>query len=681
MSTGAARWRVAKDACSAIAARFPSSIVIKPTHWMNAKIAVGAAASRCSGGWNAAVSTAYSNLQGVRKLTVSASRSYGIAGSRGEGRVAQSEDGVCHTGYKTVSMLDRQMVDIQADANEIVKSAMLSADMTTRIQERLKVIETNEEGKVFLEVDETKYEMDRNIHLVAFGKGVLNIVKSAVNYEPIASHIVQGIAIIPDGMADAKLAPGIPTMILKENVEVYGAAADRRPDAKTAAVSKKVVELCRTLKEDDILLVVCTGGGSNLFQLPLLEDHVSQETINELISQMQRKGATREETNTLRRHLSAVKGGRFAVMMQKTKILTLIVSDVVDNKLETIASGPTFPEKTSPVMCLDLLNNYQIDLPSVTNYFERRSEEEQLLRLKSQGRDTFLPPHRDKEQFHHVQNVLLANNRELIQGAVEAAERLGYRTLRLSDQEFGEVKDKAELYAKLFPFLFRLLRRKLEQPDKILAVIEMELIALGLDKEKAKQVAHRAQTAVNTASGICLVLGGEFTCSHEPGAVGGVYQEMALRVAMLLHQQKQDKENMSEDFESLFVAFDTDGIDGNTSAAGACANHDTVQEAKRMNLSPTKALEGSNSYQFFSQLCDGKYHLVTGPIALDLMGLLLLLVRPRNMDSVQSGIKTIQCQKEEKINNDKNDNNDIDDTMANADTVEEIAATNKQYLS
>jgi len=542
-----------------------------------------------------------------------------------------------------VHMSDRQTVCVEKDAMKIVRSAIDSADMIERIRERLQVIDSTGEG-VTMEVDGQRYNFNKNVYLVAYGKGVLNIVERAAEHARLAllEHIVQGIAVIPEGMIKCnnnlfKDAPevipiGVPVKKLAGNIEIFGAAPDKRPDKKTEAVSHLIIEMCKKVKKDDIILVVCTGGGSNLFQLPRAEDDVSQETINELISQMQQKGADREEINMMRRHLSAVKGGRFAIMMQHTKILTLIISDVIGDRMETIASGPTFPEMTSPVMCLDVLANYQIEIDDVRQYFEKRSREEDLIRKEHKLSGSHLPAHRDRKQFSHVQNILLANNREVIEGAVMKAEKLGYRAVVLSNQEFGQVKEKAEMYAKLFPFICRLLRRKLEQADKYLAWMEMELVRLGIDKAKAKEIAARANVAVNTNSGLCIVIGGEFVCPHQPGGVGGPYQEMALHVARLLHQQKDNKMNLTEEFECVFLAFDTDGIDGSTTAAGAWVNADLIEQTKSSGLSPVEALESSNTFEFFNALEDGKYLITTGHIALDLMGLILLLVRPRNMD-------------------------------------------------
>lgn len=385
--------------------------------------------------------------------------------------------------------------------------------------------------------------------------------------------------------------------------------------------------------------MVLTGGGSNLFQLPLDEHDVSQEQINDFTAKMQEKGASRVHSNLIRRHLSAIKGGRFAIMMQQTKILTLIISDVIGDLMDTIACGPTFPEKTTPVMCLDILKKFQMDAPEIKNYLEKRSEEEEMLKRNSEDFSRYLPAHRDIKEFRHVQNIMLANNRDLILGSVAKAEKLGYRSLELSNQEFGDIKDKAQLFAKLFPFLCRLLRRKLEQPDKFLAATELELVQLGLDKAKAKEIAVRANVAVNTSSGLCVVVGGEFTCKHQPDGNGGVYQELAIHVARLLHQQKENRDNMTEEFECIFLSFDTDGIDGNSVAAGAWVNADTVERALKFGLSPLQAIESSNSYKFFTDLEGGRYHIVTGHIALDLMGLVLLLVRPRHLDS---GIQTIK---------------------------------------
>jgi hydroxypyruvate reductase len=278
-------------------------------------------------------------------------------------------------------------------------------------------------------------------------------------------------------------------------------------------------------------------------------------------------GATINQINTIRKHLSAVKGGGLARIAAPASVQALILSDVVGDPLEVIGSGPTVPDPTTFADAWTIVEQFQLQetLPkSVT------------LRLQAgcNGEIADTPKPGDPI-FERVNNAIIGSNRIAAQAAVEAARSAGFEAHLLTTFVEGEAREVAR-------------------------------VAAGL----AKGVA-RAEGSIKRPA--CLVLGGETTVTLKGDGQGGRNQEMALAAAIALDGWPN----------SLIACLGTDGSDGPTDAAGAFADGNTASRARALGLDAIKFLANNDSYHFFAALDD---LIITGPTNTNVNDLCLILV-------------------------------------------------------
>jgi hydroxypyruvate reductase len=277
-------------------------------------------------------------------------------------------------------------------------------------------------------------------------------------------------------------------------------------------------------------------------------------------------GATINEINTIRKHLSAVKGGGLARMAAPASIHALILSDVVGDPLEVIASGPTVPDPTTFADAWAIVEHYQLQ-DALPEPVRRR------LRAGCAG-DVPDTPKKGDPIFERVNNAVIGSNRIAAQAVVKAAEAAGFRAQLLTTFVEGEAREVARVVAGL-----------------------------------AKGLARNEGTLKRPA---CLVLGGETTVTLRGDGKGGRNQEMALAAAIALNGWP----------DILIVCLGTDGTDGPTDAAGALADGATVSRAQALGLEAVKFLGRNDSYNFFAALND---LIITGPTNTNVNDLILIL--------------------------------------------------------
>jgi hydroxypyruvate reductase len=278
-------------------------------------------------------------------------------------------------------------------------------------------------------------------------------------------------------------------------------------------------------------------------------------------------GATIREVNTVRKHLSQLKGGQLARLARPAQMAALILSDVIGDPLDVIASGPTAPDTTSFADALNVLRKYAIEQTTPANVVNH-------LRAGAAGKVPETPKPGDP-LFDGVQNLLVANNSLSVEACAREAEESGYRPLVLSTGAAGEARDVAREHVAL--------------ARKILA--------------EGKPVRAPA----------CVISGGETTVTLRGKGLGGRNQEFALAAAIAA--------DGLEGFSLL--AAGTDGTDGPTDAAGAFADATTVSRARALGLNAEDCLARNDSYHFFEPLGD---LLRTGPTGTNVMDLYLMLL-------------------------------------------------------
>ncbi len=352
-------------------------------------------------------------------------------------------------------------------------------------------------------------------------------------------------------------------------------AAHPVPDASSVAAARAILDLGRSADARTFVLVLVSGGGSALLCAPW-GDGVRALSLDDkaaVTRALLASGADIHEVNTVRRHLSAVKGGRLAEALAPTTVVGLLLSDVVGDDLAAIASGPTVPDPTTWADVLTIVHRHdlaqRIPVP--------------VRRLLEDGVRGLIPdtPKPGSRIFDAVTNLVIGSNRLAAMAARDRARDLGYATLHLGSRMTGEARELARMY-----------------------------LGLGLEC---------AQHGQPLAGPACLVAGGETTVTLRGNGRGGRNQEMAL--AFLDGLARSDPTLASR---LCFLPAGTDGIDGPTDAAGAFADLDLAQKAAASGLVPGDHLARNDSHGFFDRLGG---LLRTGPTHTNVGDLHILLVR------------------------------------------------------
>lgn len=338
------------------------------------------------------------------------------------------------------------------------------------------------------------------------------------------------------------------------------------PDAAGLRGASAVRGLLATTKPQDRVLLLLSGGGSSLLSLPVdCVPLVDLQTTTELLL---RSGATIGELNAVRKHLSQLKGGQLARHAAPAPIVTLILSDVVGDRLDIIASGPTAPDPTTFEDAWAVLARYGLldAVPTtVLEYLQAGQRQEQP--------ET---PKPGAPLFDNVRAYIVGSNRSAAQSAVESAEELGYRSLLLTTYVEGEAREVA----------------------KVAAALVKGLVYHG----------------VPCPPPACLVWGGETTVTVRGQGKGGRNQELALAAALEI----AGLENVA------LMALATDGTDGPTDAAGAIVDGKTLKRAEALGKDPVAALKDNDAYPFLDAV--GAL-LRTGPTGTNVNDLLVILVK------------------------------------------------------
>jgi len=316
-------------------------------------------------------------------------------------------------------------------------------------------------------------------------------------------------------------------------------------------------------------LVICllSGGCSALMPAPI--EGVTLQDLQETTRLLLKSGADISEMNAVRKHLSRITGGRLAEKLYPATVLTLIISDVVGDRLDSIASGPTAPDETTYTDARAVLQRRKI--------WTRVPQSVRLAIAEGAEGKRKETPKRGSKVFKNVSNFIVGNNRHPCESATQSLARMGYRARLLSTSIHGEARD---------------IGRSLPR-----ALLDMT----GGEFPPSHPVA--------------LVAGGETTVTVRGGGKGGRNQELALSAAISIAGMR-----------GVHIAsMETDGLDGPTDAAGALVDGDTVFRARRMGLDPEDFLLSNDSYTFFKKLGG---LLNTGPTGTNVNDILVAIARP-----------------------------------------------------
>ncbi|MCE1206689.1 MAG: DUF4147 domain-containing protein, partial [Spirochaetia bacterium] len=352
------------------------------------------------------------------------------------------------------------------------------------------------------------------------------------------------------------------------------------PDERSVSAANKILSLAAKVREWEsrgehcLVIMLVSGGGSALLCAPLPGITLQEKALTTQL--LLGSGATIQEMNAVRKHLSAVKGGKLAQAFAPAEILSLVLSDVIGDDLDAIASGPTVPDNSTWQMVHSILaaRNIMEQLPaSVRNAVQNGAAG------KIPETPKLLGPNSKNSVFNNTKTVLIGNNMLALRSARQKAEALGYKTFLLTSRLTGEAREMARLFSAL-----------------------------------ASDV---AEYGIPLARPACLIAGGETTVTLRGTGLGGRNQEMALAVLTLLDEKKPGHR------DAVFLSAGTDGNDGPTDAAGAFASMELKMVAEQRGLSALEYLQNNDSYHFFEQI-DGL--LKTGPSGTNVCDMQILIV-------------------------------------------------------
>jgi len=338
------------------------------------------------------------------------------------------------------------------------------------------------------------------------------------------------------------------------------------PGGKSVAGTERMLELLTGLSEDDIVFCLISGGGSAMMSCPA--EGITLRDKQEVTRSLLKCGATIQEINTVRKHLSKVKGGWLAEKACPSTLVSLVVSDVVGDPLDSIASGPTAPDSTTYLDVIHVLKKYDLWKGSPASVRMRL-----LKGIRGMVPDT---PKSDDLCFKKAFNIVLANNRLACHAAQSALAKSGLKTLHLTSFLEGEARETG----------------------LVLASIIREIDAAG------RPIRRPA----------ALIAGGETTVTVRGSGKGGRNQETVLSLL----------EKIAGISGIAAASLGTDGVDGPTDAAGAIVDGKSLSRAVRMKLSPTEFLANNDSYRFFSNMKDLIFTGQTGTNVNDLFVAVLI---------------------------------------------------------
>jgi hydroxypyruvate reductase len=406
-------------------------------------------------------------------------------------------------------------------AIQILLHAMAALDLRTAMLARLK---RNGEA---LDADEISFPLKRPPRVVAFGKAANRMV--AVLDEILGGRIEAGVCV----------SPGEPGKKLERFRYFLG--GHPYPQAGTLEGARAALELVSNLTPEDTVIFLVSGGGSAIFELPF-DSAVSLSDLREFNRVLVTCGLPIEQINVLRKHISAVKGGRLGVRAYPAQQLTVYISDVPEQLFSMVASGPTLPDESTAEQAYGLaeqnglLSHFP---PSIRKHFLEHTLEE--------------TPKPGDKRFTKSHSLCLLSNRNAVEAAKDAGQKLGFETEIDSNPWDADYQQVARAH---------------------------------LNSLKALAEAHAGRP-------VCLIAGGEVTCRVTGPGVGGRNQAYVLYAAQSIAGQSR-----------VVLSAGTDGRDGNSPTAGAVADGQTISRALALGIDPARNLEASDSYSFFRTLGD-----------------------------------------------------------------------------
>jgi glycerate 2-kinase len=436
--------------------------------------------------------------------------------------------------------------DLHRLALQLVEYGLSVADPYAAVRENLRVLN----DKIF--VGNAEMSIAGRIHVVGFGKASKRMAEAV--YSVLGDRIAGGVVITP---SDEGYVGNI--MIVRGDHPI--------PGENTLRSSQLLLDyLIDNVREEDLVIVLISGGGSALFEVP--EEGVSLKDVAWISRELMKRGADIFELNAVRKRFSKVKGGKLLRFIRSRKVASLIISDVVGDRLDTIASGPTAPDETTFADVYKILVKYGL-------WSELGKNMRGIIEkgLSSSLEDT---PKPGNPIFNNVVNIIVASNRIVLEAMARRAREAGFNTFILTSMLEGEAREVGRVLASI--------------------IKSIDLHSLPIQKPAA------------------LLAGGETVVTVRGSGTGGRNQELCLSLAVSIRGMNN----------AVAICIGSDGIDGVSPAAGAIIDGSMYYEAVSKGLDPLAYLNNNDSYTILSKLSRA---IITGYTGTNVNDIFIAIIR------------------------------------------------------
>jgi len=441
---------------------------------------------------------------------------------------------------KTSSMRD--------DAMKIFRAAITAVDPHNAVKSFLTL------NNNILSAGDKKYDLNDYVRIVVVGAGKASAPMAKAVEAILGERISKGTVVIKYGHG-----------MQLDKIELIE-AGHPVPDENGIAGAQKIAGLLQDCNENDLVISLISGGGSAL--LPMPAQGISLAEKKKVTDELLKCGADIHEINTVRKHLSSSKGGGLARIAYPATVINLMLSDVIGDDMDVIASGPFVPDRSSFNDAMEIINKYGLRDRLPVSVID-------MLKAGSEGSIPETPKECDPI-FDKITNIIVGSNLMACMAAKKEASSMGYHTMLLSSAIDGDTTDVAQAHITI-----------------------------------ARQILLSGKPAGLPA---CIISGGETTVKIKGGGKGGRNQEFALVSA---------KEIAGMDKKIVVLSGGTDGSDGPTDAAGGIVDTGTASRGKAKGLNIDNYLASNDSYNFLKETGD---LLVTGPTRTNVMDVRILLI-------------------------------------------------------
>ena len=446
-------------------------------------------------------------------------------------------------------------------------------------------------GNLILNQENRTFSLANGYYIVGFGKAVLGLTATILDMLGDL-HLKGGILSIPVGTSDLKTSQPWLRTCQSRNIKVFEGAHNNLPDHNSENAAKEVVKMVSDLKSEDVVIVVISGGGSSL--LPLTVSGISLEDKLEVIKLLSRAGADITELNMVRKTLSQVKGGKLAKIMFPAQVVSFIVSDIVGDPLDMIASGPTvLSDDCSHEAALKILEKYDLTRAVAMNV---------RTLLSDPLTDVFVGGSNNVD----VVNILIGNN-EIPLKYIQNQASSSAESIILTRDLVGEAREIGSLFSRLVKSIC------LEDGTGLESHLQ------SLDSINVEDISRIVNSISESNRPLVLIAGGETTVKVIGEGKGGRNQEVVLSFATNMSNKQEMLRDSGYFIE--FLSCGTDGIDGPTDAAGAVWN--TLQSIDCLDAQ--HSLGKNDSYSFWRKIPNSL--VMTGHTGTNVADILICVIK------------------------------------------------------